>query len=236
MPAKVRGHNSTNYNNIPRRKSQVPRSAGGILPLFVFPCLSPARLEMRKAIRIKCLEELKLLDKAVKGNKLRKLVLSTDFMEHHPGATWTDFAESLKELVQTNAIQDDVNANGDTVYISVESMTSSTKKNTERKRTSDDESVNDISTAAAAARKRAKKEGEQLLQKQPISASLAVTRTIEMPSGFVPFLLRANGLKLANIETNSKTRIQVEQGRQRKGAPLDEKHDTECRHCGQDQR
>ena len=106
-------------------------------------------------------------------------------------------------------------------------MTSSTKKNTERKRTSDDESVNDISTAAAAARKRAKKEGEQLLQKQPISASLAVTRTIEMPSGFVPFLLRANGLKLANIEANSKTRIQVEQGRQRKGAPLDEKHDTE---------
>ena len=52
----------------------------------------------------------------VKANKLRKKVLTAKLVEQFPSATWTEFAESLKAMVQVGAVAEATNAQGEAVH------------------------------------------------------------------------------------------------------------------------
>ena len=139
-----------------------------------------------------------------KINKLRKKVFAA------LGATttlvWDDYKSALEALVQHGTVIQE----GELVRLraappaAAPAPAAAEKKTKKTKR----EPEPPAADADADARRDEKRRKVEAVAKKARDAGAATT-TVPIPSGFVPFLLRAKSAKLHNIETNSKTHIQI---------------------------
>jgi hypothetical protein len=148
-----------------------------------------------------------LANEQLKPNKLRKKVMDAGMKAKFPDLTWDDFAaqlKSLEEAGQVLKVPDPSEPNGELCCLPNSDVkpTQAKPKPVERKKRALDmdikESVNVVGEDGEG--------GEGESAKKP---KLQVT--IDLPEKFIPFLLRQEGAKLKNIETNSKTKIQCDQ-------------------------
>lgn len=135
----------------------------------------------------------------LKPNKLRKVVMeSANVKAKCPEATWKDFAVALEEAEKSGSVSRQTQADFSEVCVLKKKGSGSSKKRPLETNTS--------VSGSAEAQKKGKREGKS--EPGPIDQQKAVIkRVIEVPSAFVPFLLRLSGQKVRNIETNTKTHI-----------------------------
>ena len=115
-------------------------------------------------------------------------------------ATWDDFKDSLEALEDDGTVEREVPDGGDEVCVLSSASGGGGDDNSKRKRSA--EIAQDRVDVKA---KKAKKATAQ----DAFDASNIIELNMEVPGRFIPFLLRQSGRKLENIETNTKTRIQV---------------------------
>ena len=141
-----------------------------------------------------------------KVNKLRKKVFAA---LGETSLTWTDYKDALTKIIATGTV---IEA-GDVVRLAACGASASAPsgdvpvmKQKKEKRKREETPEEDAQRAAKREANDAKREA---IAKRASEAG-DMCATLDVPAAFVPFLLRQQSTKLKNIETNSKTSIQIQ--------------------------